>query len=543
MHQNSTPAFFGVPPASFLAASNQNRGPFFKWTGGKSKLLSQLLPLLPEGKRLIEPFVGAGSVFLSTNYERYVIGDTNEDLIAVYAALQNRPEEFISRAQQFFVEDNLTKDAYLNIRAEFNSLSDRFERAVRFPFLNRHCFNGLFRTNNSGEFNVPYSYPRRVPDLHIEEMLAAASKLQSTIILNGGFEGTLEMAGPGDVVYCDPPYLDSADGKSFIHYGSARFDASKHKRLVECCVEASTRGATVLISNHDTAETRELYYGWHINELKVRRSVAAKSEARRMASELVAALPAAGKHLDVVDTVTRSNDRQILSKEVATAIAERETTCADAVATALPNAGDRKPAIAEVFADMPSKHGKEVEFQFPKKDQPRQDAAANIGPRSVEFPSAINGAPSVPGPSFVRRQPAHRGALRLSRICSIPTEPELELTQTYLQVQKQIQSLQRKAEKLRMHEMRGVIDRIKVAIAEYGITAQQLGFGSTSKPALATQTPAISQGATKAKYANGRGQIWGGMGPRPAWLRAELEAGNSLEDFLVTVRRGTFRSA
>jgi len=81
MPQNSTPAFFGRPTSSVLPASHPNRGPFFKWAGGKSKLLSQLLPLLPEGKRLIEPFVGAGSVFLSTNFESYVIGDTNEDLM------------------------------------------------------------------------------------------------------------------------------------------------------------------------------------------------------------------------------------------------------------------------------------------------------------------------------------------------------------------------------------------------------------------------------------------------------------------------------
>ena len=107
------------------------------------------------------------------------------------------------------------------------------------------------------------------------------------------------------------------------------------------------------------------------------------------------------------------------------------------------------------------------------------------------------------------------------------------MTQTYLQVQKQIQALQREAEKLRVREMSGVIERIKVAIAEYGITAEQLGFGSTSKPVVAKKTPGKSQGASKAKYANGQGEVWGGMGPRPSWLRAELEAGKSLEDFLV----------
>ncbi|MGJ7509932.1 H-NS family nucleoid-associated regulatory protein [Variovorax sp. GT1P44] len=106
------------------------------------------------------------------------------------------------------------------------------------------------------------------------------------------------------------------------------------------------------------------------------------------------------------------------------------------------------------------------------------------------------------------------------------------MAQTYLLVQKQIQTLQREAEKLRMQEMSGVINRIKVAIAEYGITAEQLGLGSASRRAI-VKNPGKASGAGKAKYANAQGQVWGGMGPRPAWLRAELEAGKSLEDFLV----------
>lgn len=107
------------------------------------------------------------------------------------------------------------------------------------------------------------------------------------------------------------------------------------------------------------------------------------------------------------------------------------------------------------------------------------------------------------------------------------------MAQTYQQVQKQIQALQLEAEKLRMQEVSGVIDRIKVAIAEYGITAGQLGFGVASKRNIAKKGPVKAQSSANAKYANGQGQVWGGMGPRPAWLRAELEAGRALDDFLV----------
>ena len=108
------------------------------------------------------------------------------------------------------------------------------------------------------------------------------------------------------------------------------------------------------------------------------------------------------------------------------------------------------------------------------------------------------------------------------------------MAQTYQQVQKQIQALQLEAEKLRMHEVSGVIDRIKVAIAEYSITAEQLGFGSSSRRVIAKKTSGKAPNASQAKYANALGQVWGGKGPRPAWLRAELEAGKSPADFLVS---------
>lgn len=108
------------------------------------------------------------------------------------------------------------------------------------------------------------------------------------------------------------------------------------------------------------------------------------------------------------------------------------------------------------------------------------------------------------------------------------------MAQTYEQVRKQIQALQLEAEKLRMQEVSGVVERIKVAIAEYGITAGQLGFGSASRRVVAKKTSGKASNASMAKYANGQGQAWGGKGPRPAWLRTELEAGKSLDDFLVS---------
>jgi DNA adenine methylase len=236
--------------------------------------------------------VGGGSVFLAASFASYVIGDANPDLIAVWVALQSRPIEFMARAAGLFAEENRNAEAYLRIRAAFNQEVDRYERAVTLPYLNRFGFNGLFRVNRSGQFNVPYGKPASLPGFPWERMEAAARKLATTTILGGGFRGTMDVASVGDVVYCDPPYSRSHTGsESFTSYTNLGFSHRDHEELVEASVVAVSRGATVLISNHDTPETRELYTGWHIHPVEVRRSISASSDSRGMARELVASLP------------------------------------------------------------------------------------------------------------------------------------------------------------------------------------------------------------------------------------------------------------
>lgn len=264
--------------------------PFLKWAGGKSRLLPALLPLLPAGRRLVEPFVGAGSVLLASNYDSYVINDANPDLVAVWLAVKRRPRQFADLASQYFTEAHRSQDAYLRVRDEFNSEEDAFERAVRLPYLNRFGFNGLYRVNRYGGFNVPYGKPERLPAFPWDELAAASERLSRCTVLNGGFAFALEQAGAGDVVYCDPPYLDSHAGASFTGYTSSRFGLGDHEQLVASALAAVGRGARVLISNHDTLAVRELYKGWKIDELLVRRSVGRTVESRRLAREIVASL-------------------------------------------------------------------------------------------------------------------------------------------------------------------------------------------------------------------------------------------------------------
>lgn len=254
-------------------------------------MLPTLLPLIPSGKRLIEPFVGAGSVFLASDFPEYVINDANPDLVAVWVALKSRPGEFMERASQYFTASFHSQEAYLRVRADFNGEADRFERAVRLPYLNKFGFNGIYRVNRRGQFNVPYGHPKTLPNFPWAAMEAAAQKLSRCTVLGGGFNAAIDMAGPGDVVYCDPPYLDSAQGKSFTGYTEQAFGIVEHETLVAAGVRAVGRGATVLISNHDTLQTRRLYAGWDLDEMLAFRSVSANGEGRGAATELVAKLP------------------------------------------------------------------------------------------------------------------------------------------------------------------------------------------------------------------------------------------------------------
>lgn len=277
------------PQPSQHSAGRSSSPPFLKWAGSKRRLLAQILPHLPFRGRLIEPFLGAGAVFLAADYDRYLLNDANPDLMAVWVALQSSPKRFMEEASALFVDENRSPESYLRIRNEFNTADDRFERAVRFIYLNRFGFNGLCRVNSKGNFNVPYGKPTRLPRFPFDELEAASRKLAAATLTLGGYEAALDEATFGDVVYCDPPYADlSAEAGSFTAYTAGKFGMEDHRGLASACEAAAERGAVVLVSNHDTPVTRELYKGWELYQLKVRRSIAADGSKRGNVGELVA---------------------------------------------------------------------------------------------------------------------------------------------------------------------------------------------------------------------------------------------------------------
>lgn len=266
--------------------------PFLKWAGGKYSLLPELERLIPAGKRLIEPFVGGGSVFLNSDkHERFLLADINADLINLYQMLAVVPDSVIAEAMKAFRHLNDVEN-YTVIREAFNAQKlNATERAAAFLYLNRHCFNGLMRYNLDGFFNVGWG-KYKAPYFPEKELMAFRKKSSACVFMNAGFERTLRLAGDGDVVYCDPPYEPMPGTAGFTSYASGGFSWDSQVALAESCVAAHQRGAKVFISNSTAPRVIELYeqHGFTLHRVNARRSISSKGSTRETANDIVASL-------------------------------------------------------------------------------------------------------------------------------------------------------------------------------------------------------------------------------------------------------------
>ncbi|ENL5097140.1 Dam family site-specific DNA-(adenine-N6)-methyltransferase [Salmonella enterica] len=266
--------------------------PFLKWAGGKYSLLPELERLIPAGKRLIEPFVGGGSVFLNSDkHERFLLADINADLINLYQMLAVVPDSVIAEAMKAFRHLNDAEN-YTAIREAFNAQKlNATERAAAFLYLNRHCFNGLMRYNLDGFFNVGWG-KYKAPYFPEKELMAFRKKSSACVFMNAGFERTLRLAGDGDVVYCDPPYEPMPGTAGFTSYASGGFSWDSQVALAESCVAAHQRGAKVFISNSTAPRVIELYerHGFTLHRVNARRSISSKGSTRETANDIVASL-------------------------------------------------------------------------------------------------------------------------------------------------------------------------------------------------------------------------------------------------------------
>ncbi|MDR8526088.1 Dam family site-specific DNA-(adenine-N6)-methyltransferase [Shewanella fidelis] len=261
---------------------------FLKWAGGKFKLIEALSAHLPQGDRLVEPFVGAGSVFLNTNYKHYLLCDINQDLINLYKIVQQEPDRYIAAAKALFVPEMNEKEAYYKIRTAFNSTKDPFKRSVYFLYMNRHGFNGLCRYNRKGGFNVPFGSYKK-PYFPEAEIRAFSVKAQNAEFHCIGYEQAIDMTQAGDVVYCDPPYAPLSSTASFTTYVGSGFSLDDQALLArQARHTAIDRGIPVLISNHDIPLTRELYHGARLDTIQVQRNISQKGSGRKKVDELMA---------------------------------------------------------------------------------------------------------------------------------------------------------------------------------------------------------------------------------------------------------------
>ncbi|EQB7864037.1 Dam family site-specific DNA-(adenine-N6)-methyltransferase [Escherichia coli] len=265
--------------------------PFLKWAGGKYSVFRTIESFFPASGRLIEPFAGAGSVFLNAGFASNVIADANGDLINTYQMLKLHAHDLITLTHRFF-NDHSNEEAYNNVKEKFNRMHyTSIERAAAFIYLNKHCFNGLVRYNKKGEFNVSWGKPDKAyfPLREMENFLSVAQRCE---FKHGHYPETIQLAGPGDVVFCDPPYEPLPDKIGFTKYGPDSFRFDDQELLVKCLHAAHQRGARVIITNSGAPNIEELYRrtGFTLHALNNRRSISCKGETRERVNDVIAVL-------------------------------------------------------------------------------------------------------------------------------------------------------------------------------------------------------------------------------------------------------------
>jgi DNA adenine methylase len=252
-------------------------GPFLRWAGGKTRLLRHLLPYIPESfERYFEPFLGGGAVFFAIRDRAggpIVLSDLNEELINIWQVVRNEPDSFLEALAPY--EGKNDEVSYYEVR-DGEAPADAIGRAARFAYLNQTAWNGLWRVNRWGRFNVPWGN-RPFRGYERDSLTTLSAVLREVSIELADFRDVLARPGRGDFVYLDPPYLPVSDTSKFSGYTEKRFRAADLEELARVCDELSGRGVAWVMSNRDTPLVRELFADHQIVRMTTRRSVAAQN--------------------------------------------------------------------------------------------------------------------------------------------------------------------------------------------------------------------------------------------------------------------------
>ena len=265
--------------------------PIVKWVGGKRQLLNELNPLMPKRfTTYCEPFVGGGALFFSNQPKRAIINDLNGDLILTYEVVRDNVNELIDCLK--FYEN--TADYFYKIRdldrnrVIFDQLS-KTEKAARLLYLNKTCYNGLYRVNSAGEFNSPFGNYKN-PNIVNEPVLKAVHKYLSEneiSFYNEDFENTLKRVKKGGFVYLDPPYDPVSNTSSFTGYNKGGFDRNEQIRLKSCCDELSNKGIKFMLSNSSTEFIHELYSEYQVIIVNAKRPINSNGRKRGEIDEVI----------------------------------------------------------------------------------------------------------------------------------------------------------------------------------------------------------------------------------------------------------------
>lgn len=274
-----------------IDSSRPGPSPFVKWAGGKSQLLSELRKYFPTRyNRYFEPFLGGGAVYFCLRPKRAIISDANFELINTYRVIANRVEELIKKLSRL-QKKTLTEKLYYQIRDQNLNRLSPISRAARIIFLNKTCYNGLYRVNRDGRFNVPFGKYDRMPKLFDASNLREASALLESATVTPGYHNVVLKefhAGKGDFVYLDPPYAVE-NGNGFTSYTKEQFSWHEQERLGKEFASLAEKGCYVLLSNSDTEKVRNLYadVAKAIIPVRAHRMISCNGKRRTGFSELI----------------------------------------------------------------------------------------------------------------------------------------------------------------------------------------------------------------------------------------------------------------
>ncbi|ENY53920.1 Type II restriction modification system N6-adenine DNA methyltransferase [Metamycoplasma alkalescens 14918] len=268
--------------------------PFVKWAGGKTQLLKKIKELVPENfDNYFEPFVGGGALFFSLTPKKAIINDTNEELISAYKCFLDdyKYNKLVDKLKEH--ESKHSKEYYYQIRnldrfPDFDKMKD-FERAARLIYLNKSCYNGLYRVNKSGFFNTPIGNKKNLKTFDIDNFsLIRRYFLSSKIEIKSiDFASCVKNAKKNDFVYFDPPYDIYPGQNNFVDYDSKKFDKNEQIRLRDTFLELTKKGVKVMLSNHNTSFINEIYKDFNIHIVKAKRLINSNANKRGLVEEVI----------------------------------------------------------------------------------------------------------------------------------------------------------------------------------------------------------------------------------------------------------------